>query len=303
MITNIEPSIVRDGRKEISEEVAHMGPVLFLKMISDDFTDPDNIKEFENIKRAKIWSITGKEPGIHALMPFNQILNDTNFFSLIERLAENEIKELRFNNVDLLNCYFNIGEMPGLSRRETYPGFTIKCITVIECQIGEKFISNIFNENARVSNYLHTYTGKNLIEEINIINCYLIGYGACDNDNNRHKEIIIKKAVYELLKTNYRIKILGITNGPAYEKHGAIIDRQHLNTVQSQIDNIREFDRLIDRMLVRNRKGHQLCLSTVYTILLIKKFRYSVFDNLGKDIIKIICRLLLNTKGTKIWCN
>jgi hypothetical protein len=213
------------------------------------------------------------------------IISIEDLLKLIEKLAQNQIRELRISGIDLNGCY----NKPVSYIDKTYTGWTIKSIIIKSCILGEDFLKHILSPDSlfKAVNSKSDYTGKNLIEEIRIIECE-----RTDNLNyHNYKTIrgkILTSEVFKILNSNYRVRIIKIKQGSNYKDY---IIGEHI-----------EFNSKINPILKRNKAGHLLCLSAIYTILLIKKYRTSLFDYLGKDVVKLICQLLLGTKGTKVWC-
>jgi len=271
------------------ENTAEIDPSTLFDVLSNDFNDPNKIDErFEEIKRKKIWSTGLNLKGLSIAINARQLLH------LIDRLAENNIKELRLNGINVNMCYSE----NDVDCERCYQGWAIKKIVVKSCIIGKLFIEHIFNPNSIFVdvNTSYKYVGNNLIEEIHIIDCDIT------NDIDRRdfitiKELIVNHQVVDVLRSNYRIRVIKGYDS-VYDE--PIIDGVQFKRLPSSRDY--EFDQLINPILNRNNKGHQLCLKAIYTVLLIKKYRNSVFDYLGRDIIKVICQLLLDTKGTKVWC-
>ena len=63
---------------------------------------------------------------------------------------------------------------------------------------------------------------------------------------------------------------------------------------------IANLNNAIKEITDRNRKGYKKCNDACITFLMIFKYT-NVFDKIGKDIIRIIVNMVLETKATIIW--
>jgi len=245
------------------------------------------------------WNIDATEMA-RTLDDNHLVISIRDLLLFIERLAENKIVELKLTGINLQDCYYEENRDHSRSPiRGRYSGWTVRKISIFKCYIGTEFLLNIidkascFNEGTNGDSYI----GRNLIEEIRIIDCDA-PYPIDLIDNN---DIVMKGEIAKLLRDNYRIKVIDIINLPINKDILPVVKNMTFFESQTFLES-QEISRKIDLLLKRNNKGHELCLSMVYNILLIKKYRDSIFDILPRDIIKLICELILDTKGTKIWC-
>jgi hypothetical protein len=171
-------------------------------------------------------------------------------------------------------------------KSNTSPGWTIKKIVIKECFHVARFAARLFSDE--ICGIGGFYNAENYIEEIHIKNSS-IDYG-------------FREQMLEYLEDNYRIRIVNFVNTGCLKKTDAIISRDHMNQVQQEVDICREIDRKMRILLKRNQDGYSNCKSAIYTVLAIKRYRNSVFDYLNKDIVLIVCNLVLATIGTDIWC-
>lgn len=278
-------------------DILTITPSIFSEILNDKFMDPDNDDMYSSIKQTKIWSIDAET------MSFGHVLDMGELFRLLERVTECKVQELRFNHKDLAQCYYGyehetvfLAFMPSL--KGTYSGWTVKTISVRRCVIGVEFLSNILSDRALFveGTNCDSYTGKNLIEEIRIIDCETAEPSRRVIDSER--ETILKQEILQLLETNYRVRNIDIVNTPTCKKNGYSWEKPNLNDIEES----KQLDCQIKLLLDRNNRGHHLCRLAIQNILLIRKYRNSVLDLVGKDIILLICGLLLDSKGTSIWC-
>lgn len=282
----MDDSLVR--LEDLESNVGEIDPDLLFCVLSNDFSTLDKADErFEEIKGKKIWStgITYKE--------LTLVINVRQFLVLINGLAKNQVQELRFNSINISQCYCDTNN----PYQKDYCGWRIRKLILNNCILRPEFIEHIISPDSRFksnSNYL--YIGENSIEEIDIIEC--------DRTYNMHvreyqtiRQIMLKREILNILISNYRLRIITIIS-PGSEPSST--NKSQYRLLPSFEDE--EFDQRINPILNRNNKGHQLCLSAVYSVLMIKNYRDSVFDKIGRDVIKLVCQLLLDTKGTSIWC-
>lgn len=264
--------------------IVELTSIRFFEILSHLSVNPDLSEKYKDIKQAKIWNINCAGNRGYGFNDVYLYIKINDLLMLTKRLEENTVKELTISGLDLVACYHGEKFEDHKDRSyKTYSGWTVKRLTVEGCTLGINFLYSVLRENAQFINSSanDSYSGKNLIEEINIKDCQTRGF-ADNNENTQVKEQQFKQLTMELLENNYRVRILNILYTNRF------------------IGN--ETDRQIRRLLLRNTKGHALCLSAIYTILLAKRYRNSIFDGLPRDIIRLICQLLLESKGTKIWC-
>lgn len=89
-----------------------------------------------------------------------------------------------------------------------------------------------------------------------------------------------------ILEDNYVIRQLDIS---AYE----LKDEHHDSALFCKLHNYTK----------RNRDGYNKCISAVTILLGLRRFRYTLLFLLDKNIMKAVSDLILETNGTKIWCN
>ena len=77
----------------------------------------------------------------------------------------------------------------------------------------------------------------------------------------------------------------------------ATIKQEHRTPLQ-------KYCKIMKVLLKRNNDGDAKCTAAIIQILLIKRYRpHSVFQFTTRDIVKMICKLVLQTRGTFIWCS
>lgn len=283
--------------------IATITPCIFLELLGDKFIDTALFWKYFDIKRAKIWCVDGEKNSSWGL-------GMAELLHLLDRVTENKVKELRFRYMDLVECYYG-ATRDGLGQTNpsfnyVYSGWTVKTVSVRNCIIGKEFFENILTNDSQFidGNNFDVSRGKNLIEEIRIINCEIVESNGCIR--NSVKELVAKKVAFrrEILKTletNYRVRIINIEYTTKTKISRDVKSRNHLNIIQYEPDEPGRLDDQIKILLDRNNRGYHLCQSAIQTVLLIKKYKNSVLDLLGRDIVKVICQLLLDTKGTQVW--
>lgn len=248
----------------------------------------------------KLWSAVVK------ILEHNTTLYVSELPRLLDKAAENKVDELRFTDTNFAGCTYHCRDhkIEPISRVV----WGVKSVVFENCVIGLIFLLNILNDKTSLkcddcNVDISACCGKNSIEEVRIIGC-LMGSGRHIIDKRTidgKTEYGLRREILRQLENNYCITLFSIIDDPRLTRNDAVIDRESLNMIQREVDECELLDRQINLILDRNKRGHKLCQSAIYNVLLIKKYRNTGFDLLGRDIILIICGLLLNSKGTCVW--
>lgn len=66
---------------------------------------------------------------------------------------------------------------------------------------------------------------------------------------------------------------------------------------------IQKYNKTMKALLKRNRDGYAKCNDAILQIFLIKRYRPdSVFRFVNFDVVRLIAKLLHNSRGTRVWC-
>jgi len=96
------------------------------------------------------------------------------------------------------------------------------------------------------------------------------------------------KPLADLMERNYRLRYVPVDSG--------------FQTVDmSEINKVRAMKLKVEEYAIRNRNGYEKYLAAVRTVIGIRKRRKSILSYVVKDVVLIICRIISETNGTKVW--
>src|ERR1039457_5267919 len=114
---------------------------LFLNKIANS----NEVKETYT-ENKKIWNINASD---HPNDDTFSVIGIDDMLSLIEKVAENKIRELRFGCMELRDCYYDeYHDSPCPSIQKIYSGWTVRKIRITKCLIWIEFLTNVITENS-----------------------------------------------------------------------------------------------------------------------------------------------------------
>jgi len=217
----------------------------------------------------KLWNAVGKRTA------YNTTLYVAELPRLLSKAAENNVDELQFTDTNLVGCTYRCQDhkIEPISR----VAWSVKSVVFENCIIGPVFLLNILDDKTSLKCEdcnidISAYCGKNSIEEVRIISCFM-GGGRHIIDKrtiDSKTEYGLRREILRQLENNYCITLFNIIDNPKLTRNNAVIDRETLNVIQHEVDECELLDRKINLILDRNKRGHKLCQSAIQTILLIK---------------------------------
>lgn len=184
------------------------------------------------------------------------------FYSLLAKVAELGINSLSLYSIGFIK--FDIKQFIGLIKTGPLNKLTMTRITFELCS-GLEYLLPIFIPCELDSHptYFRSLTTINV--------------SSYDHDN------CVRNMLVNRMKTNYRLRYVSQS-----ENMGPQMDHS-------------ESTNKIAEYLERNRRGYKKCRSAIITILGIRWHRISILSTIDKPVVVIICKMLAETIGTKIW--
>jgi len=210
---------------------------------------------------------------IHGRIIGVSLIHDPDMLLLLDKLQIYNIKHLRFESLRIHMTYLNLN--PVLDNKE-YPigNFDIKIesLSFHECSAGTEFLDFWTKSNR-----------DNGIE-------YRLKYIEFTSFGMTYKDIEI---IHKNMRTNY--VLLGILWRAKTEQP----DCEFSSSLKPQKD---KWKSEVDVYLKRNQDAYERCRTGTFLPMFANRYsRENVFNILPVDVVRIISRLIWNSRGMKIW--
>lgn len=195
------------------------------------------------------------------------------FYFLSKKLVELNIRRLSMISINFQSC--SGSEMIRLLQNNPIGRPKLKYVEFDSCSYPSQILP-IFIPHERLS-----FPFLQSITNIKVISW---------DENNTVRGIVSGR-----LEDNYRLQYFDTPDSDG----SYINEEKYMDTVNKQKKH--EFRAKIDKCLERNRRGHEKYISAVITILAIRKYRRSILSIIDKPVVLMICEMIAETSGTKIW--